>query len=238
MIGGETRTAVGERKILDLSDGSQVVLGAASALRVSFTSGRRETYLQGQALFRVRHDPSHPFIVHAGGTVSEDLGTEFGVRAYPGDSEVRVVVREGSVAVRSELRRPDSATVLRANDVALVTSAGRADVSHDQQVEQLLAWTGGELVFIDTPLSEVAGELERWYDVECHFADSSLKGLHFSAPFAAGESLAEVLRVIGKSFDSIGLRVEHQGRVVTFARRQEKRTSRSVDPPVRHEVGA
>ncbi len=213
--GVEVRTRAGERRTVDLSDGSRVTLGAASVLRVDIAFGKagRHVYLEGQALFRVRHDAGQRFVVHAAGTVSEDLGTEFDVRAYPGDSLVRVVVKEGAVAVHAEVAARDT-YVLRADDVALMNASGHADVAHDQSVERLLAWTGGEIVFDNTPLSDVAAELERWFDVEFRIDDSTLAGLHFTTTKGLRSgSLDEVLPVIEAS---LGVQAVREGRVVTF----------------------
>lgn len=232
--GIEMRTRAGERRTFDLSDGSRVTLGAASVLRVDdkFGTNGRHVYLQGQALFRVRHDASRRFVVHAAGTASEDLGTEFDVRAYPGDSVVRVVVKEGAVAVHAEVAARDT-YVLRADDVALVNASGHADVVHDQSVERLLAWTGGEIVFDDTPLSDVAAELERWFDVDFRIGDSTLADLHFTTTKGLRSgSLDEVLPVIEAS---LGVQAVHEGRVVTFRRRPAviEPANRSREAPAR-----
>jgi ferric-dicitrate binding protein FerR (iron transport regulator) len=100
-------TTVGEQRSFDLPDGTQVVLGAASSLRLAegYGSGSREVFLEGRAFIRVVHDAASPFVVHAGGTRTVDLGTAFEVRAYP-DEGVRVVVTEGSVEVQRDTR-PD-----------------------------------------------------------------------------------------------------------------------------------
>jgi ferric-dicitrate binding protein FerR (iron transport regulator) len=232
--GIEMRTRAGERRTLDLSDGSRVTLGAASVLRVKddFGTAGRHVYLEGQALFRVTHDANRRFVVHAAGTASEDLGTEFDVRAYPGDSLVRVVVKEGAVAVHAEAGGGDT-SVLRADDVALVSGSGHAAVVHDMNVERLLAWTGGEIVFDDTPLSEVAEELQRWFDIECRIADSTLTDLHFTTTKGLrSESLDEVLPVIEAS---LGVQAVREGRIVTFRRRlstvEPATRAREVRPP-------
>jgi transmembrane sensor len=246
-VGIEMRTRAGERRTLDLSDGSRVTLGAASILRVKQDFGKagRHVYLEGQALFRVRHDADRRFVVHAAGTVSEDLGTEFDVRAYPGDSVVRVVVKEGSVAIHAEGAARDT-SVLRADDVAVVTGSGQTAVVHDGNVERLLAWTGGEIVFDDTPLSEVAAELERWFDIECRIDDSTLANLHFTTTKGLRSgSLDEVLPVIEAS---LGVQAVREGRVVTFRHRpftiepatraRESRPTRPAGPARPPEGGA
>src|SRR5690349_5983425 len=88
----EFATGRGQRATIRLVDGSRVELGYASTLRVrQIDGGRRELFLEGEAVFDVVHDESRPFIVHAANATTEDLGTVFSVRAYPGDSAVRVV---------------------------------------------------------------------------------------------------------------------------------------------------
>ena len=69
-----------------------------------------------------------------------------------------------------------------------------------------LAWTRGQLVFDDAPLSRVRAGIRRWYGVEL-LADSSLAGRHLTATFS-GEPIQRVLDVIGLAF---GARVERRG---------------------------
>ncbi len=217
---GETRTGIGERRTLDLADGSEIVLGAASMLRIDEGYGRpeRRVYLAGQAVFRVRHDATRPFLVHAAGTVSRDLGTEFEIRAYPGDSTVRVAVVSGTVGVLGDSTTGGTVTTLRTHDVVHLGASGTPEVLHDQNVDRLLAWTNGRIGFDNAPLTEVAGELEHWFDIECHLADPGLARLHLTNTGLPTDSLDEALQVIQLSLKSLGVRVERRGRVVTFSR--------------------
>jgi ferric-dicitrate binding protein FerR (iron transport regulator) len=208
-------TGIGEQRTFDLSDGSQVVLGAASTLRLAdgFGTTNREVHLEGQAFLRVQHDASKPFVVNAAGTRAIDLGTAFEVRAYPNEG-VRVAVTEGVVEVRRE-SAADSA-VLQPGDIAEVAQSGDVVILRQQDVERLLGWTRGELVFDDTPLRDVGRELERWYDVRVRIQESSLEGLRMSMRPRIGESLDEILKLIEMSLSSHGIRVERNGNVVTI----------------------
>jgi ferric-dicitrate binding protein FerR (iron transport regulator) len=214
----EMRTGVGEQRTVDLSDGSRVILGATSTLRVAegFGTTAREVTLEGQAFIRVRHDASRPFIVNAGGTRTVDLGTAFEVRAYPNEG-VRVAVTEGLVEVRRSANAKDS-TILQPGDVAELAS-GETVVRREQNVEQLLSWTRGELSFDDTPLSDVARELERWFDVQVRIEDPALRSLRWSATeVRIGESLDTILEALQGALSSEGLRAERNGNVITFRR--------------------
>ena len=64
------QTAVGEQKGVSLPDGSIMKLNTDSLVSVSFSSRHRNLHLiKGEAMFKVAHDRSRPFIVHAGGGV-------------------------------------------------------------------------------------------------------------------------------------------------------------------------
>ena len=208
----EERTGTGERRSLDLPDGSRVVLGVRSSVRATVATSARDVYLEGEALFTVRHDAARPFRVHAAGVVTEDLGTAFAVRAYPGDSAVRVAVTEGEVNLRREGETAGAGAVLRPRDVALLGREGSPEIRRDQPVDRVLAWSRGELIFDDTPLSAVIAEVERWYDVDVQLSDPSLASKHLTAEFR-GEALDDVLNVIAVSLE---LRVERSGRNVVL----------------------
>lgn len=167
-------TVPGERSDLRLPDGTHVRVAPATRLVLTSDFGirNREAYLDGEAYFQVRHDSRRPFLVHAAGTTTRDVGTEFAVRSYPEDSAVQVVVRSGHV----ELNNLD----LAAGDVGRSTAGGRATVEHRADVRALLAWMDGRLVFHNAPLSTVLAELRRWYGVDVQLSTSALGQLPFT----------------------------------------------------------
>jgi transmembrane sensor len=187
-------TGVGERDSLRLADGTLVILGPGSRLQTDadFGNDRRQLALTGEAFFDVADAASMPFIVRAEGTIIEDLGTAFAVHAHP-DYEVRVVVTDGSVAVRDPGAPDAGAIVLNEGDRAAVSPDGvvleRGVVS-----EADLAWTRGQLTFDDAPLHEVSFDLRRWYGLEV-IADSSFAERRLTVSFL-GESREQVVEVI------------------------------------------
>ncbi|MFN8570585.1 MAG: FecR domain-containing protein [Gemmatimonadaceae bacterium] len=210
MASMDVRTGVGERRTVQLPDGSEAVLGARSTLRMEASEGRqRQVHLEGEAIFSVRHDPEHPFRVEAGGVLAEDVGTEFSVRAYANEPRVRIAVREGAVSVTHRATPQAPAVLLAKQDVARIDGDGMAAVTSGVAVDRLFAWRDGELVFDNVPLSDVAVELSRWYDVDMRFADSTLATRHLTASFH-NEPIEEVLRVIGLTLE---IRFQQQGRV-------------------------
>lgn len=210
-------TTRGQRAEVRLDDGTTVVLGVDSRLQFAsdFGHGARDVYLDGTAYFRVVHDTTRPFAVHTANAVTRDVGTRFVVRSYPGDRSTAVVVTEGSVA----LRAPGAARVTEAvltRDQMGVLSAGSALASVSQvDPSRYTAWMQGELVFHDAPLSDVARELRRWYDVDVVLGDSTMRRVPFSASFAV-ESFREALATVTTV---LPLRAVRHGKVVTLYRK-------------------
>lgn len=212
--GLEITTAVGERRTLDLPDGSQIVLGPASSVATHVgASGPREVELTGEAFFRVTHDEQRPFVVRTATAIIEDLGTEFTVRALGSEAPVRVAVSSGSVAIRRAGQRVGPDVVLQPRDVAILPDTGDAVVTHNVDVDALQAWTGGRLVFRNATFAEAIVELERWYDVDFRIDDSRLLQQHLDVEFS-GQPIDEVIGIVGRILD---VRLVRRGQVVEIA---------------------
>jgi ferric-dicitrate binding protein FerR (iron transport regulator) len=201
-------TAPRERSELRLPDGTRVHLAPGSQLRAAtdFGAERRDVYLEGEAYFEVVHDEHRPFTVFAGNTSTRDIGTAFSVRAYPQDSTVTVIVREGEVALSGAGR-------LRAGDVGRVSAEGRAIVQRGVQVDSLLDWMHGRLALTDAPLRDVVQDLRRWYDVDVELADSSIGSLPFTGTLNDASADAALERVAA----TLGLELHREGARVVLA---------------------
>ncbi|HEX6536195.1 MAG TPA: FecR domain-containing protein [Gemmatimonadaceae bacterium] len=210
-------TTRGQLMRFRLPDGTGVTLGAASRLHYAEGggAGAREARLEGEAEFEVVHDERHPFVVRAGGAVARDIGTTFGVRAYPGDSAASVVVAEGSVSLSTEgegeANQGKSERVLEAGELGRVARGGTPVVER-VNAARYLAWTEGRLEFDDVPLRDVAAQLARWYDVDIVLADSALAGRRFTGAFQ-GETVEQVLDALAPP---LHVRYERRGRTVVL----------------------
>jgi transmembrane sensor len=95
-------TQVGEQRSITLSDGSTIELNSRSKVRVRYSEHERALeLLEGQALFRVAHDTSRPFIVTSDGTRVRAVGTQFDVNRKREGTVVTVV--EGRVSVLTDV---------------------------------------------------------------------------------------------------------------------------------------
>ena len=208
----ELVTKRGERATLDLADGSHVVLGPETRLTIparfneAKNSHSRELGLTGEAYFTVTHDSTRPFRVATATAVTEDIGTAFVVSAYPELRGTRVVVEEGSVALRG-VGKP--AVVVTPGKLALIDSSGVSLVP-GVSVASYISWTRGQLVFDGARLAEAIPQLERWYDLEVKVADSAILARRLTGSFtnASAERMLEQL-----SF-ALDVKVNHSGRAV------------------------
>ena len=212
----EYATVRGQRAEILLADGTRVILNVQSRLRVPVTygAGARDVYLEGEALFEVTHDEKAPFRVHAAGLLAEDLGTAFVVRAYPEDAPT-VVVASGVVAVHGDSVAASQSVTLTAGQLGRMNADGRLTVGRHVDVAAHTAWTEGRLEFDEVPLSQVARELERWYDLDITIADSALAHAALTASFE-NQPLNEVLNVVTRTLD---IRYTRNGAHVRFSAR-------------------
>lgn len=203
-------TAAGERIVIHLADSSTITLGPASTVRYALGRAHRDVTLDGLAEFKVAHDDKRPFVVHAGNAVATDVGTEFVVRAYAGDSTVDVAVTSGAVSLAGATLSDH--LELHAGDVGQVSANGVASLDKTHSAAAHAAWVDGRLVFNDETLATVAVELSRWFGVDLRVAGDSIQKRRVSAVYN-DPSLTGVLDALSTT---LGLRVERTDRTITL----------------------
>ena len=190
------QTAVGERRVVKLPDGSEVTLNTNSVLRTRADKGKRLVYLEkGQAFFEVAHDASHPFVVTAAGRTVTALGTAFDIRV---DGPFRVTLVEGKVRVEAAAPAMASATPGPRSVKVQATEmvAGSELIAPDDEQWRLTradvltetSWTRGQLVFENQPLGDVVRELNRYSVQKMAVADGSLARTPISGTFKIGDA--------------------------------------------------
>lgn len=97
----EITVPLGSKSTIHLPDGTEVLLNAGSKLTYSMDYGKklREVEFSGEAYFKVAKQKDKPFIVHTSKASIKALGTEFNVKAYPGENTIETILVEGSVAI-------------------------------------------------------------------------------------------------------------------------------------------
>lgn len=185
-------TSYGETKELILADGTVVVLNSCSKVRFPdrFLTDERRIELEGEGYFQVYKNEDKPFVVHTSRFDIRVLGTSFNVKSYGTDELVSVNVESGKVQVDM----PEAMIRLRANEqIQINTSTG----SYEKECErkEIAQWRNGTLSFHETPICDVAKELERIYHCSITFASGqNFKNLISGEHDNAG--LEDVLRSI------------------------------------------
>jgi ferric-dicitrate binding protein FerR (iron transport regulator) len=167
--------------------------------------------LRGAAYFDVIHR-AETFRVLAAGVVTEDLGTQFVIEAYPGTSTAHVAVESGRVAVRSTASQTPSRMVLGAGTGASVDSLGHLSPIDATEVADLLDWTHGELRLDNAPLRDVAAAVSRWYDIDVQVAGAALERQRLTMTIGI-DPVAKTLATIA---DVTHARIEWHGRSVVL----------------------
>lgn len=148
----EIVTAPGEHRVVALADGSKVELNGGT--RLAIVDARAAELIDGEALFEIRHDAAHPFIVKAGDITLQDAGTVFNV--VRDDTGLRVAVAEGAVIYQPKA----DAVRLNPGDALAVASGGKPLVTHAPPGD-VGSWRGGQLVYRDATLDRIAADLTR-----------------------------------------------------------------------------
>lgn len=172
-------TAVGERRQLQLQDGSQLWLNSASAVSIDYSPGSRIIHLyKGEALFEVARDADRPFIVHAGGGTVRAVGTRFDVDLQGRKTDV--VVSEGIVEVASGQQ---AALRLEAGQGVTYQAGQPPGPLRQEDAQASSAWQRGKLIFNRRPLGEVLAKLGRHLPGKLHLTDGALRELRISGVF-------------------------------------------------------
>ncbi len=203
-------TGVGARDSTKLSDGTKVVLGPLSSVKVASGYGTtsRDVEIRGDAYFEVVHDSSKPFTVHADNATIQDIGTKFAIHS-DGVGGIGVSVTEGSVSL-GPFQSAAPPVVLKAGDLGTMDKDGKVAARRGAVTEDDMAWLSGRLVFRETPLSEVVSSMRRWYGIELQLMDPSLASRHLTATFSGEppDRVIEVLRL------ALGADIERHGDTV------------------------
>jgi transmembrane sensor len=206
-------TALGERKLLTLADGSQIELNTDTIIEASIVGAERRIWIKrGEAYFHVKHDPARPFVVVADGRKIVDIGTEFVVR----DSSdfLRVAVLEGRVGfgdLKSDVSRDlvsgDVATARK--DGISVSRAPLADIVNG------LSWREGKLVFHHTRLADAAAEFNRYNSAKLVVASAAAGEITINGTFPANDvhAFSRLAHAV------LGLRVDDRGQAIVISQR-------------------
>lgn len=193
------RTGIGELREVTLPDGSQVQLGADSAIAVHYSATeRRLELLQGEALFealpvqpQAAGGETRPFVVVSAQGHTRALGTRFVVEHFADHTLVTGVEHEVAVALGTRLA-PGSAGAQERQAIVAPGRAVRYDASRlgevaTASVDQAEAWRRNVLVFDHASLADVVARLGRYQGGRILVWGDALRSRQVSGVFPVGD---------------------------------------------------
>lgn len=173
-------TPKGGQYQIELPDGSEVWLNAASSIRfpTAFIKERKVT-ITGEAYFEIAADKNKPFEVSANGETIEVLGTSFNINAYK-EGHVRTSLKEGLVRINNTILKPGYAF-----------SNGKLSAAN---LDQDLAWKNGLFNFEGANVLAIMREIERWYDVKVVY--KNVPNIVFIGEVPRDISLSKLLKIL------------------------------------------
>lgn len=156
------RQALPDGSVVELKDGSRIVL--------DFSAATRRVRLTGEAHFTVAKNAARPFVVETSGVAVCAVGTAFNVRQDT--ASVEVVVTEGTVRIEppaefvASFAQQASFTPLVAAGQRVVVALGepaapKVVATTTAEVAETLSWQAPRFQFLETPLAEAVAEFNR-----------------------------------------------------------------------------
>jgi transmembrane sensor len=192
-------TRPGERRTIQLADGSRIDLNGNTRLLLDREDARSATVDRGEALFTIVHDERDPFEVVVGEARIVDLGTVFNV-AHAG-GEVEVGVAEGLVSYRQAGRpielQPGMTLNVGNNRSAQITRGNAAEIA---------GWRTGRLSYRSASMRRVAADLSRNLGVQVE-VDQQVA----NRPFTGVINLDDAAETIQRAASLMGVGATRRG---------------------------
>ena len=191
----------GQMSKMTLSDGTQVWLNAGTRFEypATFDTKTRTVTLNGEAQFKVAHNPKIPFVVKTNSGIVKVHGTTFNVSAYNDDPDLTVTLIEGVVSV--ENAKGDCLALLKPSDqFRLQKDSGMASLKK-VNTDYYSSWIDGKILLNETKLSEITTLLKRWYNVDIRLVGEGIGDLRISGTISKGKPLDLFLKILERMYD-------------------------------------
>ncbi|MBQ3208308.1 MAG: FecR family protein [Alistipes sp.] len=195
----EVYVGFGDSKTVELSDGSTLCLAPGSRLIYpsSFDENVRKVYLSGEAYADIAKDEFRRFVVSTDQMDVVVHGTRFNVRSYDANSEVELMLLEGSVEMQTKSLKQNRTVAMSPGDlIKLDKRSGRIiceTVNHDMFGQSSDAQ---RLTFINSRLGDISMQLERLFDVRIIIDQAELAEERYYSAFVNNESLDRILSTL------------------------------------------
>ena len=180
-----------------LPDSSVVWINSGSAIKYNnrYSATNRDIELEGEAFFKVTHNPDVPLIVSNADLRVKVLGTEFSVSAYSEEESIQVVLEKGKVELtsatdarfRQELKPGEMASFSKEKKELAINSVN---------TNLYTSWKDGLINIYNLPLSELVIKLEKRFNQKFE-VDEAIKNMPYTFTIK-NEDLSSVLSLMEK----------------------------------------
>jgi ferric-dicitrate binding protein FerR (iron transport regulator) len=142
-----------------------VWLNSDSRLKIptAFVGNERRVFLSGEAYFDVVKNDRKPFIVETDLGNIKVYGTEFNVKRYSADRQLKATLVEGSIGFSN-----DQVAELKLQpgyQLSLIEGISEPTVEK-VKVYNEIAWKDQRFCFENRTLESIVRDMERWYNVK------------------------------------------------------------------------
>lgn len=204
----DRHTATGERRTVQLIDGSRLILDARSAVDIQFNNQRRLVRLQQGRVAVSVADSRRPFIVATEQGEIRGFGSRFTVRLDEGRTQVAVQHNSVRLDTRAGYRGQ-----LDAGHTAWLS--GNGILAAEPTLFTRSNWTGGLLDVRDEPLGRVIEALRPYYPGVMRISDAAAQRrvtgvLALDDPMKTLRDLAQTLPLEISQYGRFLTRIEHR----------------------------
>lgn len=187
----------GAKSKITFSDGSIAWLNARSKIRYNSNFGKNSRHIElyGEGYFEVSKNKELPFVVSTEKLTVQVLGTKFNLKSYEEDSEVKVTLKEGTVAVRN-LPIDTAPVILEPNQQFTYRKVDNRMRLESVDVTHIENWRHGAMAFNKVSLEEIAKELKRQYDIPIRIEDDKLKQIVYYSDFQENVTIEKVMEIL------------------------------------------
>lgn len=179
---------------LKLSDGSEIIINAATEIQFPFKFGdsARTIRIKGEAYCKIARDDARPFIVELPDTRQvQVLGTTFNVNTYKLDNQ-KISLVEGAVAVKSASKK----VVLKPGQQCSYGEGANEMAVHTLNTDEL-SWINGQYIMDNAPISELADIIPRWFNIPVQLDNpGQAASIHFTGIVFRHRPLEELLNIL------------------------------------------
>ncbi|MBX2943651.1 MAG: FecR family protein [Cyclobacteriaceae bacterium] len=189
----------GIEKII-LNDGSLVWMRGESKVMYyeKQNDGARYTTFEGEALFEVVKDASHPFIVQCGDVKVKVLGTSFSIKTNPEHVELTVLTGKVNLSSSTNMEGID---VLPQEKVIYKSNGEFEKLSTNQkEIASITKNTDYNMQFTNNEMDDVIERIESKFNVSVKLSDKNIRDCKITADFT-DQSLEKSLQLITEVLD-------------------------------------